>query len=186
MLKLVLFAYTRETFTSRKIERLAEENLYARWLTQEQVPSYRTIARFCISEDVQELTNQGLESLTDYLRQRQLIDDAIFIDGTKILADANKFSFVWKKNTIRYDQMNWEKIVTLMKELKEAYDLKKVPEGSQLFLDTIDEVLTRMELRLEALEKEIEEAPKGADGSAKKERRALKSKKRVLAQRKVY
>ncbi|WP_454093193.1 transposase [Glutamicibacter protophormiae] len=30
MLKLVLFAYTRETFTSRKIERLAEENLYAR------------------------------------------------------------------------------------------------------------------------------------------------------------
>ena len=26
----------------------------------------------------------------------------IFIDGTKILADANKYSFVWKKNTIRY------------------------------------------------------------------------------------
>ncbi|MDQ8415779.1 transposase [Enterococcus faecium] len=39
MMKVVLFAYTRETFTSRKIERLAEENLYARWLTQERVPT---------------------------------------------------------------------------------------------------------------------------------------------------
>ena len=31
MMKLVLFAYTRKTFTSRKIDRLTEENLYTRW-----------------------------------------------------------------------------------------------------------------------------------------------------------
>lgn len=183
MLKLVLFAYTRETFTSRKIERLAKENLYARWLTQEQVPSYRTIARFCISNDVQELTTQGLESLTDYLRQRHLIDEALFIDGTKILADANKFSFVWKKNTIRYDQMNREKIVAIMAELKEAYDLKHIPEGSQLSLDMIDECLTRMELRLEALDKEIEETPTVSPNPAKQVRRTLKHHRRILTHR---
>lgn len=45
MLKLVLFAYTRSVFSSRKIEQLAEESLPARWLTQERVPTYRTIAR---------------------------------------------------------------------------------------------------------------------------------------------
>ena len=77
MMKVVLFAYTRETFTSLKIERLAEENLYARWLTQERVPTYRTIARFCVSNDVQELTNKGLDQLTEYLRARNLIDDAV-------------------------------------------------------------------------------------------------------------
>lgn len=180
MMKLVLFAYTRETFTSRKIERLAEENLYARWLTQEQVPSYRTIARFCISNDIQELTNQGLDSLTEYLRERNLIDDALFIDGTKILADANKFSFVWKKSTIRYDQMNREKILTMMSELKEAYELKHIPEGSTLTLDMIDELLTRMELRLESLEKEVEETKKISPNPAKHQRRTLKSQKRKL------
>lgn len=63
MMKLVLFTYTRETFTSRKIERLAEENLYARWVAQEGVPTYRTIARFCVSNDVQELTNKDLDQL---------------------------------------------------------------------------------------------------------------------------
>lgn len=31
MMKLVLFAHTRKTFTSRKIDRLTEENLYTRW-----------------------------------------------------------------------------------------------------------------------------------------------------------
>lgn len=183
MMKLVLFAYTRETFTSRKIERLAEENLYARWLTQEMVPSYRTIARFCISNDVQELTNKGLDTLTEYLRERNLIDDALFIDGTKILADANKFSFVWKKNTIRFDQMNREKILLMMTELKEAYHVKHIPEGSNLTLDMIDELLTRMELHLEKLEKEVEETKNVSPNPAKKQRRTLKSQKRKLSEK---
>lgn len=184
MMKLVLFAYTRETFTSRKIERLAEENLYARWLTQEMVPSYRTIARFCVSNDVQELTNKGLDTLTAYLRKRNLIDDALFIDGTKILADANKYSFVWKKNTIRFDQMNREKIVLLMSELKEAYDMKHIPEGSTVTLDMIDELLTRMELRLEDLEKEVKATEKISPNPAKQQRRSLKSQKRKLSEKK--
>lgn len=183
MLKLVLFAYTRETFTSRKIQRLAEENLYARWLTQESEPSYRTIARFCISQDIEELTNKSLDSLVHYLRERNLIDDALFIDGTKILADANKFSFVWKKNTIRFDQMNRENILTLMTELQEAYEVKHIPEGSNLTLDLLDELLTRMELRLEDLEKEIEETAKISPNSAKQQRRTLKVQKRKLFER---
>lgn len=184
MMKLVLFAYTRETFTSRKIERLAEENLYARWLTQEQIPSYRTIARFCVSNDVEELTQKGLETLTEYLRERNLIDDALFIDGTKILADANKFSFVWKKNTLRFDQMNREKILQMMAELKEAYDVKHIPEGSSLTIDMLDEVLARMELRLEDLEKEVESTKKVSPNPAKQQRRTLRSQKRKLIERK--
>lgn len=41
LLKLILFAYTKGIFSSRRINTLAEENLAARWLTQEQVPAYR-------------------------------------------------------------------------------------------------------------------------------------------------
>ncbi|WP_429963796.1 transposase [Enterococcus sp. AZ072] len=44
MLKLLIFAYIRSVFSSRKIEQLAEESLPARWLMQECVPSYQTIA----------------------------------------------------------------------------------------------------------------------------------------------
>lgn len=183
LLKLVLFAYTRETFTSRKIQRLAEENLYARWLTQELEPSYRTIARFCVSQDVEELTNKSLDSLVRYLRERNLIDEALFIDGTKILANANKFSFMWKNNTIRFDQMNREKILILMAELQEAYEVKHIPEGSNLTLDSLEELLTRMELHLEDLEKEVEETAKISPNPAKQQRRKLKAQKRKLSER---
>lgn len=44
--------------------------------------------------------------LRDRLLKLGLIDDVIFIDGTKVLADANKYSFVWRKNTIRYSELN--------------------------------------------------------------------------------
>ena len=185
MLKLVLFAYTRSVFSSRKIAQLAEESLPARWLTQEMMPSYRTIARFRISNELEGLINQGLEQLTTYLRQQNMIDDAIFIDGTKILADANKFSFVWKKNTIRFDAMNREATVSLMNELKEAYSSSHIPDGSNLSLDMVDEVLTRLEFRLEELEKQIETTPKISPNPAKQERRSLKSTKRKLAARRA-
>lgn len=183
MLKLVLFAYTRSVFTCRKIEQLAEESLPARWLTQERVPSYRTIARFRISNDVEVLVKQSLESLTSYLRERHLIDDALFIDGTKILADANKYSFVWKKSTLRYDQMNRETILALMTELKEAYQVQHIPEGSELTLDQLDDVLTRLELCLEEVEQKVQETKKVSPNPAKQYRRTLKSQKRKLTER---
>lgn len=59
----------------------------------------------------------GLESLTAYLRERTLIDNALFIDGIKILADVNKFSFFWSKNTIRFDELKREKILEHQKQL---------------------------------------------------------------------
>ena len=183
MLKLVLFAYTRSVFSSRKIEQLAEESLPARWLTQESQPTYRTIARFRESNDLELLINKGLDHLTAYLRKEQLIDDALFIDGTKILADANKYSFVWKKNTIRFDQMNREKISVLLLDLKEAHQASYIPEGSNLTLEFLDEIITRLELRLEDLEKEVEETNKISPNPWKQERRYLKSQTRKLNER---
>ncbi|MBO1308894.1 IS1182 family transposase, partial [Enterococcus sp. 669A] len=183
MLKLVLFAYTRSVFSSRKIEQLAEESLPARWLTQEQLPTYRTIARFRISNDLEGLIEKGLDVLVGYLRERQLIDDAIFIDGTKILADANKYSFVWKRSTIKYDKMNRDQLLILISELKEAHLANHIPEGTTLTLDMLDEVLTRMELRLEELEQEVNETKKVSPNPAKQQRRKLKSQKRKLTER---
>lgn len=183
MLKLVLFAYTRSVFSSRKIQQLAEENLPARWLTQERVPSYRTIARFRISNELEELIQSGLDHLIDYLRKQNLIEDTIFIDGTKILADANKYSFVWKKATIKYDEMNRTQILSLMKDLRGVYQTKTLPKESELTFDEIDEVLTRLELRLEELEEEIRKTKKISPNPAKQQRRLLKSQRNKLMNR---
>ncbi len=49
-----------------------------------------------------------------------MIDEASFIDGTKILANANKYSFVWKRRTIKYSELNVEKARKLLQEIKQA------------------------------------------------------------------
>ena len=45
--------------------------------------------------------------------------EAIFIDGTKIEANANKFTFVWKKSIEKYNKSLIEKSNLLYNELLE-------------------------------------------------------------------
>ena len=53
-------------------------------------------------------------SYTLLLQHYHIIDsDSLFIDGTKVQADANRYSFVWRKAIERYDEALNEKISTL-------------------------------------------------------------------------
>lgn len=183
LLKLLLFSYSRGVFTSRQIQQFAEENLPARWLLQEKVPSYRTICRFRQSDELSGLIQQSFEQFVAFLRHHRLIDDALFIDGTKLLADANKYSFVWKKNTYRFEEMNQRQISALLDELKTAYHQSWIPEETPLTLDSLEEIITRLELTLETLEEQIEADPKKSPNPDKQMRRALKSRHRKLTER---
>lgn len=56
--------------------------------------------------------------LREQLVAAGVIDNVLFIDGTKILANANKYSFVWCKNTLRFSELNKAKAVALLEEIK--------------------------------------------------------------------
>lgn len=183
MLKLILLSYSYGIFSSRKIVRFAHENKPAGWLINDQVPSYRTICRFRISDELAQLTQDSLSGLTQYLRAQGLIDDVSFIDGTKILADANKYTFVWKKNTIRFDELNREKLVELLGELRAVELTNKIPEGSDLTLNDLHMVLASIEDRLICLDEEVEKAKKVFPNPAKQERRHLKSQYKKISAR---
>ncbi|MFB9768561.1 IS1182 family transposase [Lactiplantibacillus modestisalitolerans] len=183
MLKLVLLAYSYGIFSSRKIERFGRENKPAGWLIADQVPSYRTICRFRISDELATMTNDSLSQLTECLRKNGLIDDISFIDGTKILADANKYSFVWKKNTIRFDQMNRKKLVDLLGELHEAEIIGEVPAGSDLTLEMLDAMISKVEDHLVVLNETVAATKKVSPNPAKQQRRIVKSQKRKLDER---
>ena len=183
MLKLVLLAYSYGIFSSRKIEQFARENKPAGWLIADQIPSYRTICRFRISDELATLTTDSLSQLTQYLRQNGMIDDVSFIDGTKILADANKYSFVWKKNTIRFDKMNREKLVDLLGELHEAKIVGEIPAGSELTPELLDIMISKVEDHLVVLNETVEATKQVSPNPAKQQRRTVKSQKRKLDKR---
>lgn len=173
LLKLVLLAYSYGIISCRKIERFARENLVAMWLTQEQRPTYRTIARFIISEELEEMIQSSFKEFHSYLKAQGMIDEASFIDGTKILANANKYSFVWKKRTIKYSELNVEKARKLIHEIKQAEVKIKVDEEN-FDIDQLDTVIALLEQRIEDLNQRVSETAKVSPNPAKQERRHAK------------
>ena|SRR5699024_4605253 len=103
MLKIILCAYTQSVFSGRKIEALLKDSVRMMWLAQGYEPSDRTINRFRTNLKVAGLLRQCFVQFRSKLVQEKQIDEeAIFIDGTKIEASANKFTFVWRKSIERY------------------------------------------------------------------------------------
>lgn len=185
MLKILLFAYSRQTFSGRKIELMLEENIPMRWLARENHYSYHTINNFRSSSHASELIKQSFVYFSLALKDHDLIkDDAVFIDGTKIEADANKYSFTWKKSVQKYHNNLKEKASSLYEELVEkqvikSMDLETVQSssGMELISENITEEIAK-------LNEEIEQEPKVIKGGSpkKRRRRFLSKTKRQLDQ----
>ena len=54
----------------------------------------------------------------------EISGETIFIDGTKIEASANKYSFVWKKAVSKNQAKLLLKLADLMAECEQLYDIK--------------------------------------------------------------
>ncbi|VUC64586.1 transposase IS663-like [Streptococcus pseudoporcinus] len=93
LLSALLFAYTRGVFSGRKIEKLMIENMAMQYLTGQLVVSYRTINRFRVAKGMEDLIRDLFIELTLRLKMEDLVSlDCLYIDGTKIEANANKYS----------------------------------------------------------------------------------------------
>ena len=101
--KICVYGYMRMIISSRKIEQACKENICFMYLLEGQkAPDHNTISRFRSKILVGEAGQDLLRQLTEMLAEAGLIDlKAIFIDGTKIEANANKYSFVWKKGQVK-------------------------------------------------------------------------------------
>ncbi|WP_225432291.1 transposase [Limosilactobacillus reuteri] len=137
-----------------------------------QRPTYRTIARFIVSNELTEMSQTSFKEFHDYLQKTGLIDEASFIDGTKILANANKYSFVWKKRTIKYSDLNVAKTWQLINKIQREVSLATNLDDFQI--DELDTTIALLEQRIEELNKQVDETAKVSPNPAKQERRHAK------------
>ena len=113
----LLFAYSQGIFSGRKIEKMMIENLAMQYLTGPLVISYPTINRFRVAEGLVELIRNLFMDLNLHLKMEELVTlDCLFIDSTKIEANANKYSFVWKKATEKFSAKLQEQIQNYFQE----------------------------------------------------------------------
>ena len=85
-------------YSTRAIQKQCEENINYMWLLQGYpAPSHMTFQRFFARCPLEVITNLFTQVMEAIARRDTLTFNEVFIDGTKIEANANKYTFVWKK-----------------------------------------------------------------------------------------
>jgi transposase len=130
MLKIILYAYLDGRFSSREIERACHRDINFMYLLEgKPVPDHATIARFR-SLHFASCAKQLLVQCSELLYELgEISGENIFIDGTKIEANANKYTFVWKRAVSKNQEKLGQKAALLVSECVETYALKPVWGG---------------------------------------------------------
>jgi transposase len=113
LLKVMVYAYIHNVYSSRKIEEALQENIYYMWLSGMSKPDHNTINRFRgkrLQQTLQPIFTQVVLLLCE---EGLLSIKELYTDGTKMEANANRYSFVWGKGV----KNNKEKIKQQLNEL---------------------------------------------------------------------
>jgi transposase len=131
LLKVLVYAYTQQVYSSRKIAKALRENIYFMWLSGNQHPDFRTINRFR-SEVVKEVMEDIFTSVLELLIEGKYVKlENYFLDGTKIEANANKYSWVWAKSTKHYQKQLQEKVKELIGKIEQVNEAENTEYGER-------------------------------------------------------
>jgi len=142
LFKILIYAYMNNIYSSRKIEKACKRDINFMWLLKgRKAPDHNTIARFRTERlvgIVDDLFNQFIEKLKDF---GEIEFKNIFIDGTKIEANANKYTFVWKKSTDKFQAKLQEKIKKIIEEINLEFNTKYIFSEPETKIDYLQEIL---------------------------------------------
>ena len=124
MCKLVAFSYMNMNFSLRDMANACKNDLRYHVLSGGQTPSHQTFGAFMkyrIGDNISILFKRVFEAIKEEL---DLDTSIAFIDGTKLQANANKYTFVWRKAVCKYLARLHNKITDSINELNTFIMLK--------------------------------------------------------------
>jgi len=122
LFKILTYAYMNNTYSSRMIEKKCRRDINFMWLLEgRKAPDHSTIARFrkhYLEEAVDDLFFQMVQHLHSI---GEIAFENLFVDGTKIEASANRYTFVWKKVVNKNEAKMFAKIESCIEEINQTY-----------------------------------------------------------------
>ena len=104
MLKIIVYGYLSNIYSSRKIEQAVTSNIHFMWLAGMQRPDHNTINRFR-NDKLKGVLKEVFAQVVTLMAEQGLMDiKTIYVDGTKLEANANKYTFVWGKSVKRHKE----------------------------------------------------------------------------------
>lgn len=127
MLKTVLFGFMTNGYISlRELEDNCKVNLRFMYLMEHETPSYRTFGYF-INEILGDSIEEIFNDINKKIFEAEHVDlQHLYIDGSKFEANANKYSWVWKKATEKSRYRLFNKITALFEEINNGLKYTEV------------------------------------------------------------
>ena len=120
MLKTILFGFMDTGYAAlRELEDRCKVNLRYMYLMDYETPSYHCFGDF-INEELKGSIKGIFRAVMQHIQKKDHVDmQHIYIDGSKFEANANKYSWVWKKGTEKARYRLYAKITTLLNQMSE-------------------------------------------------------------------
>ena len=157
LLKVLVYAYICNEYSSRRIEQILRRDVQFMWLSAMATPDHNTINRFR-TERLKDVLKDVFTQVVKLLMESGHVGlKDINVDGTKIEANANRYTFVWgnaiKNNREKMGQQlealwNYAETVAA-EELKDKRPTEFTavdPEQVQKTIEQINEALTDKEV----------------------------------------
>lgn len=137
MLKVMVYSYLTNIYSSRKMEAALKENIHFMWLSAMNKPDHNTLNSFrghrlkdtlkdIFVQIVQLLADAGLVSLKE-----------VYVDGTKIESVANRYTFVWG-NSIKANKEKIKKQIDELWQYAQKVAAEELDEPQPPTFDKID------------------------------------------------
>lgn len=144
MLKVLVFAYLSNVYSSRRIEELLHRDIYFMWLAGMKRPDFRTI-NYYRSKRLKEGFDSVFTQVVQLLHEEGFVSLKVqYIDGTKIESVANKYTFVWRGSVEKYDAKLKSKTEALLRQIEQNHMIENEENPSSENL-TAEDVAARIE-----------------------------------------
>lgn len=148
LLKVLIYAYLRNIYSSRQIEEALKENIHFMWISGMSQPDHNTINRFRgkrLDGNLKEIFSSVVEMLS---AEGYLSIKDVYIDGTKIEANANRYTFVWGKAIETHKERIKQQLEEIWKHVQLAYqqekDLPPTPDFEEISVEKVEKAISQI------------------------------------------
>ena len=152
LLKVLIYGYLRNIYSSRKLEQALKENIHFMWLGGMARPDHSTINNFR-SERLKDSIKDIFTQVVLLLVEEGLVDiKTLYVDGTKIEANANRYTFVWARAIATNKEKIKERLAVLWDYVEQVYQNEQTqpvrPDFKALSAEKVEQTVEQIQAAL--------------------------------------
>lgn len=182
LLKLYLYGYLNKIRSSRKLQQECSRNMELRWLMQELIPNYHTIADF--RKNHSEALKNLFKLYVQFLDELNLLGkQTIAVDGSKFRAVNSRKNNYNQKKIDKHQAMIEEKADSYLKELEEL-DRDETDDGGPSYrkeeVEAALQRLTERKIKYDDLQQQLDNTGEKQISTSDAESRAIIINKNIV------